>query len=231
MNDVSKTLAELVSADVGNARVLDGFRLDFCCHGDETLEHACAEAGLDPGTVLAALATAGPTDDDHDCARMSPAQLVAHLVAVHHVYLHAELPELERLAAKVVSVHGARHPDLERVHALVRAIAEDLLPHLYKEERILFPSILTLLDGPTEFPFGSIRNPIAMMGVEHDRAGELLATLRSVTDGYQPPADACASWNMLYERLATLERDTHLHVFEENHLLFPAVVELEESRA
>jgi regulator of cell morphogenesis and NO signaling len=34
----------------------------------------------------------------------------------------------------------------------------------------------------------------------------------------------------LYEGLAELESDTHLHVHKENNLLFPAVIALENSR-
>jgi regulator of cell morphogenesis and NO signaling len=66
------------------------------------------------------------------------------------------------------------------------------------------------------------------MLAEHDRAGELLATLRRITDGYQPPADGCASYRALYAGLAELEADLHLHVHKENNLLFPAVVILEQ---
>ena len=63
---------------------------------------------------------------------------------------------------------------------------------------------------------------------EHDRAGELLARLRSVADAYAAPPDGCASYRSLYERLATLELDTHLHIHKENHLLFPAALRLAE---
>jgi regulator of cell morphogenesis and NO signaling len=80
--------------------------------------------------------------------------------------------------------------------------------------------------GPA-FPCGSIRNPIRVMLAEHDTAGELLATLRSLTGGYVTPADGCASYQMLYAGLAELEADTHLHIHKENNVLFPAVVTLE----
>jgi regulator of cell morphogenesis and NO signaling len=66
------------------------------------------------------------------------------------------------------------------------------------------------------------------MMLEHDRAGELLETLRTVTTGYQTPTDGCASYRALYDGLAQLETDMHLHVHKENNLLFPAVVALEE---
>jgi regulator of cell morphogenesis and NO signaling len=97
---------------------------------------------------------------------------------------------------------------------------------MLKEERVLFPAIRTLIAGPATFPFGSIGNPIRMMTIEHDRVGALLAQLRAVTGGYRVPADGCASYRSLYERLAHLEHDTHLHVFEENHLLFPRATAL-----
>jgi regulator of cell morphogenesis and NO signaling len=96
-----------------------------------------------------------------------------------------------------------------------------------KEERVLFPAIAALAAGQTEFPFGSIANPIRMMLREHDQAGDLLARLRVVTAGYAPPADGCASYRSLYERLAALEADTHRHIHLENNVLFPAAVALE----
>ena len=64
-----------------------------------------------------------------------------------------------------------------------------------------------------------------MMVIEHDRAGELLARLRAASDGYQAPEDGCASYRSLYERLAALELDTHVHIHKENHVLFPAALQ------
>jgi regulator of cell morphogenesis and NO signaling len=64
---------------------------------------------------------------------------------------------------------------------------------------------------------------------EHDRAGELLAQLRAATSGFDVPADGCESYRALYDGLAELEADTHLHVHKENNVLFPAVLELEAS--
>jgi regulator of cell morphogenesis and NO signaling len=117
---------------------------------------------------------------------------------------------------------------LETVAALIKALRADLEPHLLKEERVLFPAIEAVAGGQREFPFGSIANPIRMMTLEHDRAGELLAVLRAVTHHYAAPADGCTSYRSLYERLAALEQDTHVHVHKENHVLFPAALRLSE---
>lgn len=79
---------------------------------------------------------------------MPPGQLVAHLLSAHHEYLHRELPELDRLAAKVFEVDGGRHPEPVRVRVLVREIAADLGhdTHLsvFEESYLPFPKVAQL---------------------------------------------------------------------------------------
>jgi regulator of cell morphogenesis and NO signaling len=228
MTDIqTRTLGDIVAGNPATAPTLDRLGLDYCCHGQRSLESACAEAGLDPAAVLAELAAIDPGGDT-SWAGLDPSALAGHIVASHHRYLKEELPLLDGLAEKVLAVHGERHPELDEVRALVREIRADMEPHLMKEERILFPAIEELARGRRDFPFGSVGNPIRMMLLEHDRAGELLAALRSATGGYAVPADACASYRSLYERLEALEADTHLHVHKENHTLFPAALRLAE---
>ena len=74
-------------------------------------------------------------------------------------------------------------------------------------------------------------NPIRVMHSEHDRVGELLATLRRQTSGYQPPADACPTWRALYAGCAEMEADVHQHVHLENNVLFPKVISVEMALA
>jgi len=223
-----QTLAAIVNANPATARILEHHHLDYCCGGRRTLRDACADQGLDPTTVAAELAaTAEPASADWTA--MSPAALVDHLETTHHRYLHTELPRLAALATKVAGVHASRHPELDQVEATVAALRDDLEPHLMKEERVLFPMIRELADATAlpSFHCGSVANPIRMMLIEHDRTGELLAELRTTTADYEPPADACASYQALYLGLAELEADTHLHVHKENNVLFPAVLALE----
>ncbi|MFN8018067.1 MAG: iron-sulfur cluster repair di-iron protein [Acidimicrobiales bacterium] len=220
-----------------SAAVLDRFGLDYCCGGGRTLADACAPLGLHPADVLDALdalAVDGGGDPGGEAwASMGPAELVDHLEATHHAWLRGSLDRALPLADKVAGVHGERHPELAEVQRLVHELADDLLPHLQKEERILFPMIreLATAEQSPEFHCGSLRNPIRVMGMEHDRAGELLAELRAATGGYEVPADGCASYRLLYEELTALEADTHLHVHKENNVLFPAVVAMEDRLA
>ena len=227
-----RTLAEVVTSDPAATRVFEAYALDYCCGGRRRIDEACATAGVDLDAVLEALGDLGPAPEV-DWASMGPAQLVDHLEATHHAYLHAELPRLTALVDKVVGAHGARHAELLEVAATYAELRAELEPHLAKEEQVLFPMIRELVaseDVPA-FHCGTLQNPISVMLVEHDRAGDLLGTLRSLTDGYRAPADGCASYRALYDGLAELEADVHLHVHKENNLLFPAVVALERRRS
>jgi regulator of cell morphogenesis and NO signaling len=225
---IEQTLAELVSADPSAARIFEHLGLDYCCHGDRTLADACSTAGLEASHVATEL-DALPARGDVAWLGLSPGRLADHIVATHHRYLRDELPVVEALAGKVESVHGERHPELAAVHRLVVALRTDLEPHLDKEERVLFPAVHALEQGRRTFPFGDITNPIHMMTTEHDRAGAILAQLRETTRHFEVPADGCASYRALYERLTAIERDTHTHIHKENYTLFPAAIRLAES--
>ena len=227
MTDTTATLGDLVADNPAAARVLDRLGLDYCCHGERSLDEACTAAGLDPEAVRATIVELG-NGADTSWTTLEPPALADHIVATHHAYLHEELPLLDALATKVLAVHGDRHPELHDVQRLVVALRADLEPHLMKEERVLFPAIHAIAAGRREFPFGPIANPIRMMSVEHDRAGDLLAELRHVTGGYVVPDDGCASYRSLFERLEGLEHDTHVHIHKENHVLFPAALRLFE---
>jgi regulator of cell morphogenesis and NO signaling len=228
MSDVSSDInGDIVAANPGAARILDRFGLDFCCHGDATLRDACADAGVDPDDVRAALDSL-PSAPEAPWIHLDPPALADHIVATHHRFLDDELPALVALARKVRTVHGERHVELVEVERLVVALHDELVPHMGKEERVLFPAIHALAAGVRELPFGAITNPIRVMTMEHEHAGELLEDLRTVTADYEVPADGCASYRSLYERLEAVERDTHVHIHKENHVLFPAAIALAE---
>lgn len=222
------TLATIVDANPAAARIFERHKLDYCCGGRRTLDDACTELGIDPTSVLAEL-DAEATTMPADWTGLGVAELVDHIEGTHHRYLHEELPRLHALTEKVVGVHAGRHPELTEVGEAYSALRADLEPHLMKEEQVLFPMIRELAVATEEptFHCGSIANPIKMMMLEHDQAGELLARLRRLTSDYTVPDDACASYTALYTGYAELEADTHLHVHKENNVLFPAVLAIE----
>jgi regulator of cell morphogenesis and NO signaling len=102
-----------------------------------------------------------------------------------------------------------------------------------KEEQVLFPYILQLADAGQEnrqapfAPFGTVRNPVRMMQIEHETAGDILRELRMATSDYTTPAEGCVTYKTFYDALEAFEKDLHQHIHLENNLLFPRAVELE----
>jgi regulator of cell morphogenesis and NO signaling len=102
-----------------------------------------------------------------------------------------------------------------------------------KEEQVLFPYVIRMEASATQQvplfrpPFGTVANPVRMMMLEHDRAGELLKEMRSLSSDYVPPADGCLSYQALYTAFAELERDLHQHIHLENNVLFPRAIQME----
>jgi regulator of cell morphogenesis and NO signaling len=104
---------------------------------------------------------------------------------------------------------------------------------MLKEEEVLFPHIKRLgfaaaNGSPAPFPpFGTVKNPIRMMMMEHDADGDRLAQMRRLTHDYELPEGACPSFTALYAGLQDLERDLHRHIHLENNVLFPAAASME----
>jgi regulator of cell morphogenesis and NO signaling len=236
MNMHERTVGELATDVPTSIRIFEAWKIDYCCGGMTPLPDACAAAGKSVDEFVRALemVAAVPDDVNRDWTQESLAGIATHIVDSYHRYTREELETLRPLAEKVFGVHGSRHDELAAVLATVHDLNNDLLPHMLKEEQVLFPYVEQLEEamesgGPAPTPFfGTVKNPVRMMMLEHDRVGELLARLRNVTDGYVVPPDACFSYRELYRRLAEFESRTHEHIHVENNVYFPRAIAMEE---
>ena len=231
----TKTVRDL-AVEVPNAtRVFEELGIDYCCCGDRPLEEACASANLAVDDVLRALeqgsdASASVTACDWNTTSLG--ELVDHIVNKHHTFVKSETPRLQTLIAKVAGVHGQNHPELQQVQTAFSELADELAAHMLKEERILFPYVKQMAGGAGCSPscFGTVQNPIRVMMLEHDNAGEKLREIRWATNNYKLPTDACVSYSSLFAALVEFEQDLHQHIHLENNILFPRVVRMECER-
>ena len=229
-----RTVRDLASRNPAAARIFEKFGIDYCCGGERSLAQACSAAKVSISEVADALeAPPSPQPEDHDWQNASLAELTRYIVKKHHGFVRQEIQRLIPLFARVVGAHGQNHGELEQIQSSFQALAEELTLHLMKEERMLFPYIEQLQGavsrGSRLAPpmFGTVQNPVRMMVMEHDSAGELLHRMREVADGYTVPPDACVSFKGLYQALQEFEADLHQHIHLENNILFPRAVSLE----
>lgn len=235
LGEGEETLGEIATKDLRKAKIFKKYGLDFCCGGKKTVKEACAEKGLDVTRIEQELQQA----DGYTAARPLPYSdwslsfLADYIVNTHHSYVLQTLPDLCTYAAKVARVHGQNHPELLQVNQLVQEINAELMSHMQKEEKVLFPYIKALETTTEGKPaqadvLGSVQAPINMMEMEHEMVGKNLETIREITNGYHLPEDACASYSLLYRILQEFEDDLHLHIHLENNILFPKALKLEK---
>lgn len=223
------TVGEIVKSDFRAAAVFQSYGIDFCCGGRQTVAEACRAREVAAAEVLNRIDSIcrEPDGAQPRFADWSTDALIAHIVERHHDYVRRAMPAIGAYARKLVSVHGTNHPELHDVARIFGDVEDEMTMHMAKEENILFPYISRVADAvsrgvpPPAAPFGSIENPIRMMEAEHDAAGDAMAQIRALTDGYTPPADACTTYRVCLRELETFERDLHEHVHLENNVLFP----------
>ncbi len=233
----AETLGDIAAKDIRKALVFKKFGLDFCCGGKRTLYEACTSKKIDSNIVEQELNNI----DKLASLNVKPLPyndwaldfLADYIVNTHHTYVQKTLPDMVTFSAKVARVHGERNPELIQINQLVNELNVELLSHMIKEEKILFPYVKELVNTSKENKnsiqshFGTIQNPINMMEMEHEVAGTLLEKIRNLTSNYTLPQNACGTYSLLYRLLEEFEDDLHTHIHLENNILFPKAIELE----
>ena len=237
MIESTRTVREFALEIPGATRIFEKLGIDYCCGGGKSLADACATAGVALDEVLGTLNTnagSGESSGEREWQTTSQAELIAHIVDKHHAFTRNELARLEALLVKVCGVHGQNHPELFHIQDNFRTLRGDLEPHMLKEEIVLFPYIIRMEEATVENqplrtpPFGTVRNPVRVMMTEHDEARYILRGMRETSSNYTAPADACISFQTLYQALTALETDLHQHIHLENNILFPRATQMED---
>jgi regulator of cell morphogenesis and NO signaling len=227
----AKTIGELALEVPYAIAIMERWQIDYCCRGHQSVAEACRNAGVTPIELLTAIGDPG-AERSSDWQSRSLTELQTYILSVHHTYTRQAIETIALLSEKVANRHGGNHAEVLAVRRLFAELSDELTPHMMKEEQILFPYVEELESASASAPrprscFGTIANPIRVMLMEHESAGEKLVQLRGATNAYALPQDACLSFRALYEQLQALEADLHQHIHLENNVLFPRALRLE----
>ncbi|MCF6213647.1 MAG: iron-sulfur cluster repair di-iron protein [Flavobacteriaceae bacterium] len=223
---LNKTIAEVVSDNISTASIFKKYNLDFCCGGGISIAKACQKHGINPTDLVKDLESNLHTSDvpNLNFKDWDILFLIDYIVNVHHKYVSDNLEVISEFAQKVAKVHGQHSPEVVEIAALYEKIAADLVPHMQKEEGILFPSIKAFIENKnTEFPFGSLEGPIAMMEFEHEEVGAYAKEIIKLSNNFAPPEWACNTYKALYFKLDEFINDLFQHIHLENNILFNKV--------
>lgn len=168
-----------------------------------------------------------------DFRTMSLEQLIDHIKVHHHTFIREQTSIIQHLAEMVNQRFGKDYEYLSELYEITCSLLDNLMPHLLKEERIIFPYIEYMESMaekgklPKKPPFGDVRGPVLRMHNDHDQASSMLARLRELSNNFEAPANADDDWRALYDKLRHLESDMHTHLHLEDDILFRRAVALE----
>jgi len=213
-------LTDIVLESPSAAVIFERHNIDYCCGGKRSLTDACATADLDPMTVLQEINSIADTSG---FTTLHPALwdtdlLISYIEQNHHRYLRTVLPSLQSLTARVAQKHGHRFQELHAIAELIDDLNKELLDHLEDEERGVFSAQRNRMSAET------IKSEIVLHEQDHDVVGKKLMRLKTITNDFNPPIDACMSHRTSYRLIRELVHDTMQHVFLENAVLFPKLL-------
>src|ERR1035437_4520226 len=124
----SRPLKDLVLAEGAVAHLFERYGIDYCCHGEETLEAACLKKSLDVGAILneiEALRLTRPYSFLHGDL-WSEEFLIESIIENHHRYSRATMPVLLEQLTQLNESHGERFPYLRPVMFLFQRAAHEI---------------------------------------------------------------------------------------------------------
>ena len=204
-------------------RVLCRLGIDVLTEGSLTLREAALRHGVPVQEALQGLEglTAGGTKPQ-DWLAASKAQLVTYIVRHHHDFTREELARLGLLLETALATSLAAHPGLGQMAIHFRNLEKDLLTHFQMEEKNLFPALCATEKGaPTPISLSTPKEQLRTINAEHQAVEELVLNIRMLTEDYAVPKGASPELRALYLGLRELEDDLHIHLYLENHLLYP----------
>ena len=137
-------ISDIAATHPATIKIFQQHQIDFCCGGKIPLGEVCSRRGIDADTLLSELRAAHrPPEGWPDWEKSTLTALITHIQKRYHEPLRAELPRLDAMLAKVVQRHSDRLPEVLRPLQFTFAhLQTELLLHMSKEDRVLFPAIV-----------------------------------------------------------------------------------------
>jgi regulator of cell morphogenesis and NO signaling len=232
-----ETIGQIAAKDMRKAEVFKKYGIDFCCGGKKSLQEVCEEKRLNQSAIEAelngnnAIASDAPVMNFH---KWDADFLADYIYNQHHKYYYTEEPAITGLVNKVADHHGGTNNSLLALRSTYNVLIKELNTHFMKEEKVVFPFIKSLVQAkntgdrsllPQQM---ALSEPIRIMESDHEAAGEILEQIRTLTDNYTPPANACNSYQFMFKKLKELDEDLHQHIHLENNILFPKALAIEK---
>lgn len=226
----SDTVGSIVTRNIQAAEIFNDYNIDFCFHGDQTLEAACVEANVSIVNIIEELWELEPMNKTlPDFGGMRMDALTTYIVSTHHKYTEKQLVFIKNNIERLMREHVGSDPALTSIQKAFDELSVHLTIHMKQEEFIVFPYIRKMVKkgSTTSSMFQSVENPISNMIDDHNNEGKSLRRLDDLTHHYKVPSNGDYIYKVTYSAMKELEEDLRIHMHLENNILFPKAIHFE----
>ena len=234
----SSFITDIVIHDYRTADVFRKYEIDFCCGGKWPLETICENKNLDTPSIVRELQRVVMQNASNaaiDFDSWDIVFLADYIYNVHHRYLNKALPEIKEVTTKFLDGHRKKYPELEEIEVIIKRFLKEIPPHMKQEEEIFFPYIKQIFyahknrESYARLLIRTLRKPLEeVMLKEHETTGLSLHRLRTITNNYTPPENACLTHKVTFSKLKELDNDLVQHIHLESNILFPKAIAMEQ---
>ena len=156
--------------------------------------------------------------------------IMDYIEANHHQLAKDHAVDILALGQTLVYEYGNEYPETRELTVELFLFLHDYLNCVRKEEQILFPKIKYLSENKVHSSsrdlkiLRSISECITKIRGEQQRMYEKLRFIHAFTNDYSLPVNACFPYRHLFEKMKEFEANFLLHVYLEDHILFPKVL-------
>ena len=236
MINAKQTVGDIANRQPSTIGVFEQLGIQYCCHGENTLEATCKYLGLPVQGVLSELHRAVDANGTTKGPWADPilAALMEKLLRTREVLIQEDLPRIQQLAQAVSSCHHGKHPNVIQVAHLSATLADEVMSHFAEESQILFPKIRELElayvgSSSATIRLDSVRKDLSHMAHEHGAVGDLLFRIQDATRDYDVIDSTCPAYREICEKLKGLDGEIRQEVHLENNVLFDRALQISEA--
>lgn len=166
-----------------------------------------------------------------DITAMSVDKLVNYLADTLQPNIKSAISRFNVYIKTIIKVDSDIHPEVKKISILLQELTNQMDQHLAMEEHLLFPYVEVLSKNQgimssmqtnlSEIPFKRIKE-------EHSKIINNLENIRKISNNYLPSVNSSPALKLCYAQLFDFEQDIHRHIFLEEKILFPKLLEIEK---
>lgn len=227
------TLGEIINTNVNAANIFYSYRIPFYVNPEQTLADAIQKINSSIEKFIPQLLQEmNHPDDECHIENKDLRELTVYIERKHHTFVKDALNKFEQY--KIQLETQLKESDWAK---LIDRLIKDMTMHMQKEDKMLFPLIRYLFDcerfneRPKSRNYGTIKNPIRQILLEHDSATAIVNKIKIVVNEccyQQLDKNLINQFGFL---INDFEADLFLHIHLENNVLLPKSIDLENKLA